>query len=209
MELVGGREVSPVIIPRKVIGDLRVRQDRRLPCPASCHISDDVSASPHHQHRDVEPFEERHALAMRMDREVEHSQPVPCQAVSSALHDDGLGVVGPNDLSDDGLEDLLEAAVIYPIVQRHVHRAVFPRPFPDVCDVTSLREEVAVVLVEGGCHNSVCVDERLLHSVSMMHIDIDVKDAREELEQLQDGQNDVVDVAEARGLVALRMMKPS
>lgn len=52
-------------------------------------------------------------------------------------------------------------------------------------------------LVERHRHDSVGRVERLLDSVSVVDVDVDVEDASVELEQLQDAKHDVVHVAEA------------
>mmetsp|Transcript_24573 Transcript_24573/g.53698 ORF Transcript_24573/g.53698 Transcript_24573/m.53698 type:complete len:226 (-) Transcript_24573:246-923(-) len=56
------------------------------------------------------------------------------------------------------------------------------------------------MLVEGDSQHAVCGEERLLHSVPVVHVDVNVQHAVVVLEHLQDRQHNVVDVAEARGL---------
>jgi len=56
------------------------------------------------------------------------------------------------------------------------------------------------VLVEGHGHDTVSGEECLLHAVPMVYVDVNVQHAVVVLEQLQDGQHNVVDVAEAAGL---------
>jgi hypothetical protein len=52
-------------------------------------------------------------------------------------------------------------------------------------------------------HDPVGEVEGLLDAVPVVDVDVDVQHARVHLEQLQDGQHDVVHVAEARGLALL------
>ena len=55
----------------------------------------------------------------------------------------------------------------------------------------------------------VCGVKSLLNTISVVDVDIDVEHPLVVLEQLQDGQHDVVDVAEAAGLALLGVMKTS
>lgn len=48
---------------------------------------------------------------------------------------------------------------------------------------------------------------RHLHPVAMVDVDVDVQHALVELQQLQDAEHDVVDVAEAAGLGLLRVVQ--
>lgn len=54
--------------------------------------------------------------------------------------------------------------------------------------------------MEGHGHDAVRQVEGFLHAVAMVNVDIDVENPRVVLEQLQDADDDVVDVAEARRL---------
>ena len=58
-------------------------------------------------------------------------------------------------------------------------------------------------------HDAICDVERLLDAVTVVDIDVDVQDAGVVLEQLEDGEDDVVDVAEPRCLRLLRVVQPS
>ena len=54
--------------------------------------------------------------------------------------------------------------------------------------------------MEGDGHDPVGGVEGLLDAVPVVDVDVDVEDPLVVLEQLEDGQHDVVDVAETRGL---------
>ena len=61
--------------------------------------------------------------------------------------------------------------------------------------------------MEADSHDSVGVVEGFFDSVSMMDVDVEVKHARVHLEQLQDAEDDVVDVAETAGLCLLGVVE--
>lgn len=56
--------------------------------------------------------------------------------------------------------------------------------------------EVILELVEGACHDSIGQVEGFLHAVSVVDIDIDVQHSLVGLQQFQDGQHAIVDIAE-------------
>ena len=58
--------------------------------------------------------------------------------------------------------------------------------------------EILSIFVEGDCHDPVCGVERLLHPVPVVNVNVDVQDPLVVLEKFKDGENDVVDIAEAR-----------
>lgn len=58
--------------------------------------------------------------------------------------------------------------------------------------------KVLPVLVKGHGHDAVRGVEGLLHSVAVMDVNVDVEHALVVLEQLQNGQHDVIHVAKSR-----------
>lgn len=69
-----------------------------------------------------------------------------------------------------------------------------------VADVTGARKEAAAEFVEGHRHDSVGGQERLLHPVPVMDVNVHVQHSRMILQQLKDRQNYVIHVAESRRL---------
>lgn len=61
--------------------------------------------------------------------------------------------------------------------------------------------------MERKAHHSVGEIERLLDAISVVDVDVDVEHTRVHFEELLDGEDDVVDVAEAGGGVAMRVMQ--
>lgn len=56
-------------------------------------------------------------------------------------------------------------------------------------------------------HDAICGKEGLFHSISMVNIDIDVKNSLMVLEQFQDGQHDVIHVAKSFRLLLFCMVQ--
>ncbi|GIX63441.1 thioredoxin, putative [Babesia caballi] len=206
-------EVGRVVVVVLVQGNLRrhvlvpVQHDPRLVGPAARDVANGVAAAAQHEQRDVEAAAEGHAARVALVAQVEAAQAVARQAVGAALEHDGARVVDLDALPDDDLEEVGEAVVVHAVVQRHVHAVVLARRDADVGHVARAREEVAE-LVEADGHDAVRDVKGLLDAVAVVHVDVNVHDARVVLEQLQDAQHDVVEVAEARRLGALRVVQP-
>ena len=63
--------------------------------------------------------------------------------------------------------------------------------------------------MEADRHHSVRGVEGLLNTISVVNVDIDVEFPLVVLQELQDGQDDVIDITEARGLALLGVMQTS
>ena len=61
--------------------------------------------------------------------------------------------------------------------------------------------------MEGEGHHSVCGPEGLLDAVAVVHVDVDVQHAGVVAQELQDGEHDIVDVAEAGGFGLLGVVQ--
>ena len=62
--------------------------------------------------------------------------------------------------------------------------------------------------VEGKGHDTVIHPESLLNAITVVAVDIDVEYAREDAEEFQYAENDVIYVAKAAGLSLLRVVQP-
>ena len=89
-----------------------------------------------------------------------------------------------------------------PILEGYVDRVPRPLSPPPVLALACPGEELAV-LVEGVGHDAVGRPERLLDAVAVVAVDIDVEHAGDGAEELEDAEDDVVNVAEARGFALL------
>ena len=113
-----------------------------------------------------------------------------------------------HDLAYHGLEDGLVRRVVHPVLERKVDRVALGVVGADVLDVARAREVLAE-LVEGDGHHAVGGVEGLLDAVAVVDVDVDVQHALVVLEQLEDGEHDVVGIAEARRLALLGVVEPA
>lgn len=86
---------------------------------------------------------------------------------------------------------------------------MFADALSDRIQVSCVGEETLFVLVEANCHHPVGVVEGLLDPISMVHINIEIEHSRVELEELEDAEDDVVDVAEATSILSFGMVEAS
>mmetsp|Transcript_10421 Transcript_10421/g.14544 ORF Transcript_10421/g.14544 Transcript_10421/m.14544 type:complete len:404 (-) Transcript_10421:156-1367(-) len=200
------REVLVVVVRRDLVIELLPEQGAGLVGPAAGDVADGVPAAPQHQQRQPVALHEPHALRVALEGEVEAAQAVAREGVRAALEHHRRRPVHLHHLGHDGLEHALVRAVVHAVPQREVQAVPLALPGPDVLDVPRAREEVPV-LVEAAGHHPVRAVEGLLHAVPVVDVDVDVKNSRVVFQQLQDGQDNVVHVAEAAGLALLGVVQ--
>jgi hypothetical protein len=122
--------------------------------------------------------------------EVEATETVAGQTVTTALEDDRLRTIPLHDALDHGFENALVRGIVDTIAEGEVDGIVFARADTDVAKFTGAGEVLAV-LVEGHCHDAIRGVESFFHTVTMVNIDINVENALLESEQLEDTKNNI------------------
>ena len=206
VEAVVRAEVFKVIVEGELVLDVLSEHDGRLVRPAPGDVAEGVAAAAEDEGGDVEAANELDAVGVASDAEVEATEPIPGQRVGTALQNDGTGGEALHDLADDGTEDGAEGVVVHAVVEGEVDGVVLPVGVAHVEDVAGARE-VFAELVEADGHDAVGGVEGLLDAVAVVDVDVDVEDALVLLEELEDGQDAVVDVAKAGGLGLLGVME--
>ena len=206
VEAVVGTEVFKVVVEGQLVLDVLAEHDGRLVSPAPGDVAEGVSTAAEDEGGDVEAADELDAVGVAADAEVEAPEAVAGQGVGPALQHDGAGGEPLHDLADDGPEDGAEGVVVHAVVEGEVDGVVLAVGVAHVEDVAGAREVLAE-LVEADGHDAVGRVEGLLDAVAVVDVDVDVEDALVLLEELEDGQNAVVDVAEARRLGLLGVME--
>lgn len=144
---------------------------------------------------------------MSLDGQIETTETIAAETVGAALEHDGGGPIELHDVVDDELEYVEVVGVGDALLERHVDRVVAAVVGADLVHVARAREERVAVLVKRHGHDAVGQVEGLLHAVAVVYVDVDVENARVILEQLEDGDVDVVYVAEARRLELFSVMQ--
>jgi hypothetical protein len=80
---------------------------------------------------------------------------------------------------------------------------------PDLIHVSRSREELLPIFVERDSHDSISVVKGFFHPIAVMNVDINVQHTCMPLQQLQDGNHNVVHVAKPRRLKLLGVMQPT
>jgi hypothetical protein len=97
-------------------------------------------------------------------------------------------------------EELEIGAVVDALFEWDVQTVVLALALPNRIDVACPREKLFSVLMEAHSHYSACQVKRLLHSITMVHVDIYVQHPRVNFKHFENAQNYVVDVAESTSL---------
>lgn len=144
--------------------------------PSPGDIAHRVATSTEHKSWQVEFANEVDAVGMAAHAQIEATQAITRQTVSAALENDSLGLVvghhGLNHRLEYGLVGLVGNAVS----KREVDSVILSNANPNIPELASSREVLAI-LVEGDSHDSIRSVKRLLDTIAMVDVDIDVENA--------------------------------
>lgn len=111
---------------------------------------------------------------MAFDGEVKASEPIARQGISAALQYDRTWFENFHHFPHDGLEQEMIALVIDSIVQWYVERIVLSTSVANVLDVACTGKVVSELMERDG-HDPVGSVKRLLHSVPVVDVDINIQ----------------------------------
>jgi hypothetical protein len=184
--------------------------------PCARDVAGRVAAAADEEEGPVVAFYGFDAEAVGFDVEVEAAEAVAAEGVGAGLEDDGLRVVFLDDGACDGGEEVLVLFVVDAVVDGDVEAVAFAAVggvrgahFVDVAGAWEEGVAVAVdaVFVVREGEDAVGGFKGLFDAVAVVHVNVDVEDALVLGEEELDGNDDVVDVAEAGCEVLLRMMQ--
>lgn len=122
--------------------------------------------------------------------EIETSQAVTRQAVSSTLQHYSLRAVVLHDIFDHRFKDRFIGFVVNSIAQWEVNRIVLALAHTNISELAGAREVLAI-FVEGDSHNSIGSVKGFFNPVSMVNVDIYVKYALVVSEKLENTKHDI------------------
>jgi hypothetical protein len=143
-----------------------------------------------------------------LDRQVETTETISRQTVGATLQDDRTGRKHLHDFANHWAKDAPVGIIIHTIVEREVNGIVLSLGVTTV-QYIARSGKVLSELVEGYCHDTVGGIKCFLHSITVMNVDINVENTFVFLEQLQNSQDAIVNVAKARGFSFLGVMETS
>mmetsp|Transcript_34168 Transcript_34168/g.89845 ORF Transcript_34168/g.89845 Transcript_34168/m.89845 type:complete len:341 (+) Transcript_34168:415-1437(+) len=205
VQLVFRPVVLVVIVERQLVRHLLAEDHGRLVRPAARDVPDRVTAAAEDECGNLLREHEADAVGVAVDGQIEAAQPVARQRVRATLQYDRARLVPLHDLADNRLEDRLVGGIVHAVLQRVVDGVVLARRSTHVLDVARAWEVLAK-LVERDREHAVRRIEGLLDAVAVVDVDVDVQHAHVDLEELEDGEHDVVHVAEAARLAGLGMV---
>lgn len=179
-----------VFIVRQRPGQVLADENTSLICPSTGDVTHGVATTAKNKGGQPKALDVSDAVGMALHAEVEATQSVSTETVTSALQNDSLGLVELHDVFDNGFENRLVRVVVDTIAEGEVDGVVLAGTDADVAQLTSTRE-VFAVLVEGDGHDTVGRIEGLLDTISVVDVNIDVEDALLESKEFEDTEDNV------------------
>jgi hypothetical protein len=121
---------------------------------------------------------------------IEASQPIARETVAAALENDGFWAVISHDRLDRGLEDVFVGLVCDAIAEREIDRVVLAGSHTNVSKLASTRKVLAI-LMKGNSHDAIGRVKGFLDTITVVHIDVDIKHALLVPQKFDDTEDDV------------------
>lgn len=127
---------------------------------------------------------------MSAHTQVEATQAITGQTVTTTLQDHSLGSIPFHHALDNGLKNALVRDIVNTVAEGEVDGVVFARTDTDVAKFASTGEVLAI-FVERDSHDTISRVESFLHTIAMVNINVDVEDPLLESQKLEDAKDDV------------------
>ena len=140
-----------------------------------------------------------------------HSQPghaVAAEGIGTELGHQDIGVIGVEKGADHLVQHLLICIVARPGQEGDVHRVAAAGLLTDLIDKPAPWEDCVPTLVDRDRQYAICRVEGILDPVSVMGIDVHIRNPLFVREESVDGKDNVVYVTEARGLGGHGVVQP-
>lgn len=158
--------------------------------PGASDISHGVAATAENESWQAELLHKIDAVCMTAHAEIEAAQSIAGQTVATTLEYYSLWLVVFHNSANDGLENVPVGRICNAIAEGKVDRMVLAITHTNVAKLASTREILAV-LVERASHDTVGGVERFLDTVTVMDVNIDVKNTLVESQELNDSEYNV------------------
>lgn len=127
---------------------------------------------------------------MASHTEIETAKPVTGKTVTSTLQNHSLRAIPIHDMLDDRLKNALVRSIIDAVAKREIDGVVFTLPNANISQLASAWEILAVLVKRNG-HDPISGVERLLDTITMVNVNINVEDTLFETQELNDTQYNV------------------
>eukprot|EP00051_Salpingoeca_urceolata_P005907 m.78637 g.78637 ORF g.78637 m.78637 type:complete len:485 (+) comp14592_c0_seq3:64-1518(+) len=192
-------KVLEIIVVWQLFIDFCVKCDSSFVRPAACDVAYCVTTATKKKHWFAKRLDKLNTGSVAFEREVEAAEAIARKGISTTLQHDDRGPVPVHALLNNRLENALVRFVINAVSEGKVDCIVLSLPMPNILDVAGARK-VLSVLVKRHRHHSVGAVKCLFHTVAVMNVNVNVQHALMSLEELEDGEDNVVDIAKSRGL---------
>lgn len=128
---------------------------------------------------------------MSTHTQVEATQAIAGQTVTTTLQNHSLGPIPFHNALDDRLKDALIGDIVDTVTEREVDCIVFALTNADVAQFAG-SGKVLAIFVERDSHDTVGGVESLFHTIAMVNVDIDIKDSLLESQKLENAEDDVL-----------------
>ena len=139
--------------------------------------------------------------------QIEASQAIAAKRIGAALQYNATGTIALDARFDDRSEHVSVGVVVDAVAQGNVDRIVSTGVLTDFVHRSGARKKIVPVLVKRNGHDAIGEIEGLLNAVAVVNVDVDVENARVPFQEFENGDDDVVHVAESGRFVLLRVVK--
>ena len=143
---------------------------------------------------------------MAAHAEIKAPQLVASERVCATLQNDGGRAEPVHNVLNHRTEYRGKRIGINSITKRHVDGVGFAFFHAHISHITGPGEKVTK-LVERARHHPIRRIKRLFHTISVMHVNVNIQNTRIRAQQLKNGQDNVVGIAKTTGFALLRMMQ--
>lgn len=165
-----------IIVIRKIRLQTVANKNASLESPRAGDIAHCVTATAQDQGGQVEALDEVDAVRVASHAQVETSQAITRETVTTTLKNHGFWTVPLHNALDHRLEDTLVRDIVDAVTKWEIDSIVFALSHTDVTELTGTRE-ILSILVERHSHDTVCSVKCLLDTIAMVDINIDVENA--------------------------------
>lgn len=142
--------------------------------PCARNIPHRVATASEDDHGYAETLNVAHAIGVPIHAEIETTQPVARETVTTTLENDGFWAVIGHDSLDGRLEDVLVCLIRDAVTEGEINSIIFACSDTNVAKLAGAREVLAI-LVERDCHNAIGRVKGFLNTVTVVHVNVDVE----------------------------------
>jgi hypothetical protein len=161
-----------------------------LKSPSASNVSHGISTTTENKGGSIEAFDIVDTIRMSSHTEIKATKTITRQTVTTTLKNNGFWVIIIHDSLDDWFKDGFIGHIVNTITKGKIDGIVFALPNTYVTELSRARKVLAV-LVERDSHDSVGSIERLLDTISVVNINVNVKNSLLKAQKLNNAEDDV------------------